>query len=321
MPTAPAIRSAKDARRSALILLYHQVAARPRDLHGLAVDPVTFRSQLEHLRDRWQPVSLSRLAEASIAGEPLEAAVAVTFDDGYLDNLEHAAPLLAEFEIPATFFLTAERLDCQRFFWWDCLELVLEADVLNGKIPIRVDGELHVLAMRTAAERRATHDYLYSICKASLPATRDDVLRQLSAVCPCSPDMDSGRPMTAAEIQSFKAFPSIAIGAHGLHHVSLSGLAGDQLQREVFESRTALERVTGRTVDLFAYPYGDVSPEAVEMVRAADYRFAVTCEARSHQAREERLRLPRLEPPRIGGHAFAEWMTQAASTAGRRAAS
>jgi peptidoglycan/xylan/chitin deacetylase (PgdA/CDA1 family)/glycosyltransferase involved in cell wall biosynthesis len=274
---APSLRSPARPRGS-LILLYHQVTSRPHDVHGMAFDRDVFRRHLEHLRREWQPVRLSALASMAVDGELPEGAVALTFDDGYLDNLEHAAPLLAEFEMPATFFFNAEALERPHRFWWDCLEhALLHAETPVESITLRIGGEPHTLLMASAKERRAAHDRLYPVFKTSLPAVRDDLLRQLEAVS--ASEREPGglrtasramRPMTVGEIRSLGAAPGIDIGAHGVHHVSLPGLSSDDLQREVFESRTALERVTGRVVDLFAYPFGDLSPEAVDMVRAAD---------------------------------------------------
>jgi peptidoglycan/xylan/chitin deacetylase (PgdA/CDA1 family) len=316
-PEAPAVRRARSPRRGSAILLYHQVAARTPDSHGLAIEPEVFRSQLLELCRGWQPVSLSALAEAAVAGDPPDECVALTFDDGYLDNLTHAAPVLAELDVPATFFVTAEKLDAKRFFWWDYLEQLV---CREGSTPLtlRVENRVETFAMATPTDRRVTHDRLYAICKSALPAVRDELLRQLVDSGAVTAPLGAGRPMISTELQAVCEFPRIDIGAHGVHHVTLAGLSADHLQREVFESRTALERVTGRTVELFAYPYGDVTPEAVEMVRAADYRFAVTCDPRGIGRREAASRLPRLESPRVGGSSFADWLTQAAAAARQR---
>jgi peptidoglycan/xylan/chitin deacetylase (PgdA/CDA1 family) len=79
-----------------------------------------------------------------------------------------------------------------------------------------------------------------------------------------------------------------------MHHLSLPQLSAEDLHRDVFESRSALERVVGRPVTSFAYPFGDVSPDAVGAVMAAGFHDAVSCEARGLRAHEPRLRIPRL---------------------------
>ena len=63
-------------------------------------------------------------------------AIALTFDDGYLDNLEYAAPVLERAGLPATFFLTSGWLGKPGEYWWDTLERVL---LLNESVPPSID--------------------------------------------------------------------------------------------------------------------------------------------------------------------------------------
>jgi peptidoglycan/xylan/chitin deacetylase (PgdA/CDA1 family) len=280
---------------SAAVLLYHRVADVQHDVHALAVSPRTFRSQIEHIRKSWRVLPLRRLAEAVASGDPPERAVALTFDDGYLDNLEFAAPILAELGVPATFFLTSEPLKERRRFWWDALEeMLLCADGCPGMIEIRLRNGHRSFETTGPATRRAAHDELYGIFKASAPVVRDDLLLQLAQQTSVSLMSEAHRPMVAEEARRLQAFPLIEVGAHGMHHLSLPQLSAEDCHRDVFESRSALERVVGCPVTSFAYPFGDVSPQAVEVVMAAGFHDAVSCEARGLRAHEHRLRIPRL---------------------------
>lgn len=84
------------------VLMYHHVSPSP----GLVtVSPANFRIQMEELaRAGWHTVSLADIA-GFLAGRDLPArSVAITFDDGYLDNYVHAFPVLREFGLHATIF-------------------------------------------------------------------------------------------------------------------------------------------------------------------------------------------------------------------------
>ncbi len=86
------------------VYYYHRVGAfRPGAPPKMNVDPVAFREHVDVIARRAQAVSL----DALVAGPAPRGAVAVTFDDGYKDLLEHALPLLVERKIPATFFIVA----------------------------------------------------------------------------------------------------------------------------------------------------------------------------------------------------------------------
>src|SRR5262245_26013285 len=104
-----------------VILMYHRIGMEHTDPFGLCVHPYSFAAHMRHLRTAYQPVALAVLVDHLVAGDSREREVAVTFDDGYLDNLTVAAPILAQWSIPATFFLTTEAIDQVREYWWDTL--------------------------------------------------------------------------------------------------------------------------------------------------------------------------------------------------------
>jgi peptidoglycan/xylan/chitin deacetylase (PgdA/CDA1 family)/SAM-dependent methyltransferase len=312
-------RPAVAARRGAAVLLYHRIATLHYDRHGLTVSADAFRSHVEQLCRRWRPMPLRDLADQTRNGEPPDGGIAVTFDDGYLDNLVTACPILGEFGVPATMFLASERLTDTFRFWWDVLESIFLQDAnLPTPLAIRVTGQSRSFATRTDRERQASHDELYAILKVSQPAVRDDIMRQLSATVGLhSSAVGNDRPMIAEEIRRLAALPGIEIGAHGVHHVSLPGLPREQMHREIFESRSRLERLLAQPVASFAFPYGDVSSDCVEMVRAADFSCSVTCEPRSLQAHDDVFRLPRLQAPTHSGDDFAAWLSLALVDADR----
>jgi peptidoglycan/xylan/chitin deacetylase (PgdA/CDA1 family) len=94
------------------LLLYHMIAAPRRGarFNGLRVAPAMFERQLRWLRDHgWQSFTVSELV-ASGSALP-EKAFAITFDDGYADNLFTALPLLQKYGCKATLYLVVERFD------------------------------------------------------------------------------------------------------------------------------------------------------------------------------------------------------------------
>jgi peptidoglycan/xylan/chitin deacetylase (PgdA/CDA1 family) len=111
--------------------------------------------------------------------------------------------------------------------------------------------------------------------------------------------------MLEQEVRRLREFPLIEIGAHTVHHPFLPELSAEDCHREIFESRSALERLTGQCVKSFAYPFGGLSSEAVAMVTAAGFEVAVTCDNRAVRSREPRLRIPRVTTREEPGAALA----------------
>ena len=103
----------------ATVLVFHRISATvPED--GLTTSPLRFRRILALLAARYEVLSLTELAGRLAAGPAFTGReVAITFDDGYRDNYEIAAPLLAEFGLPACFFLTVGRIGTDFQFPWD----------------------------------------------------------------------------------------------------------------------------------------------------------------------------------------------------------
>lgn len=92
----------------AVILMYHSVSEKGGRF--FSVTPELFGKQMRYLAERSIPViPLPELLRRLHAGEPLGAAVAITFDDGYRDNFTHAFPVLKQYGFPATIFLVTDK--------------------------------------------------------------------------------------------------------------------------------------------------------------------------------------------------------------------
>ena len=66
----------------------------------------------------------------------------------------------------------------------------------------------------------------------------------------------------------------MTIGAHTWDHQRVDRLAGEQWSEQLDRPRAELADILGHPVDLFAYPFGVWSPEALPRVEAAGYRAA-----------------------------------------------
>jgi peptidoglycan/xylan/chitin deacetylase (PgdA/CDA1 family) len=106
------------------VLYYHRVGPfRPGAERKMNVTPETFRKHMRYLR--WRKYAFVTLDEAMAA--PAKKSVAVTFDDGYRDLMEHALPLLDEMRIPATFFIVAGAVG-KTDAWYRAEERIMEWD-------------------------------------------------------------------------------------------------------------------------------------------------------------------------------------------------
>jgi len=98
-----------------------------------------FRRQLQMVSRHRRVAPLAVLVQALLKAEDVSRMVAITFDDGYLNNVECAAPVLADLKLPATFFLTTGFIGTARWAWVDRLEAALHAGA-QGEFRISLRG-------------------------------------------------------------------------------------------------------------------------------------------------------------------------------------
>ena len=82
--------------------MYHRVEDLAYDPYDLAVSPKNFMQQIDYIKRTCSVVSLLDIAKGLRSGSLPRRAVAITFDDGYVDNLKNAKPILKAAQTPAT---------------------------------------------------------------------------------------------------------------------------------------------------------------------------------------------------------------------------
>jgi peptidoglycan/xylan/chitin deacetylase (PgdA/CDA1 family) len=295
------------------ILMYHRIASLDPDTHHLCVSPARFRAHMEYLRREYEPIGLEDLVRATAAGRISERSVAVTLDDGYLDALHTASPILLEFEIPATFFINSDRLDEKHERWWDVVEHVFLAGLkIPAALTLQTVGQRAEFPTGTPEERARTARALNDAAWSMTNEQRQAMVREIVAwsgldIVP----RESHRVMTGREILQLSQRPGHSIGAHTIHHLALT-MHGPATQRsEILDDKTQLERLLGRPVLTFSYPYGDFSAEMVELARAAPFVGAVTVQNGLARRRADPMLLPRIEIRECDAGAFARQLAQA----------
>jgi peptidoglycan/xylan/chitin deacetylase (PgdA/CDA1 family) len=268
--------------RRGLVLLYHRIAGPRRDPQMLDVAARNFADQLAVLARTTTPLPLDDFESLRRAGGLPERAVAVTFDDGYADNLLAAAPGLVRHGIPATVFITTGMIGSEREFWWDDVERIAFDVPLAGDDP---------------ASRQREYASLVSALHPLPTAVREQRLAALraSASVP-ETGRQSHRALSLDELRALAAQPGISIGAHTITHPSLARLAVGEQSREMAGSARWLEQAIGAPVRSLAYPFGTPNDVSADTVRAASavFAYAMATDAGAAWRWSPRWRLPRV---------------------------
>jgi peptidoglycan/xylan/chitin deacetylase (PgdA/CDA1 family) len=274
-------------RRSLLVLMYHRVLPeshpdRQSEQPGMYVSPATLAMQLELLRRNFTVVHLDEWIERARAGAEVPgSSCAITFDDGWLDNYQHAWPVLRASGVPATIYLVSDLVGTRYSFWPNRLARLLRtrgiARTLDDHpllqstlLPLFVE---HRLAAGSAAVTQAQIDAAIDACKrAHGDAELDRLFEQ-------GTDESSGSTrdlMNWEEIRQMGADDQVRFGSHSRRHTRLlDSLSADVVDDEVLESARVIEERLGRRPRTFCFPNGDHSGAAVAAARRG-YSGAVT---------------------------------------------
>jgi peptidoglycan/xylan/chitin deacetylase (PgdA/CDA1 family) len=274
--------------------MYHSVDNRNgrSDTWNLAVSPDNFAGQVEALVSERTVVPLEELARSVRAGCVPQRYAAITFDDGYANNLIIANPILERYNAPATLFLMTAAADSSGF-WWDHLEhIIMEAEFVPPMLSISLlDRTLEITA--ESGDRRQVFVAIWSrLCELDAD-DRDSAIAYLADALAAPPPDPALRPLTTDEVQRLK-HGIFSIGAHTHSHPSLPRLGPTELMREIAGSKAMCECLLDRQVSAFAYPFGDYDEKVRAAVAEAGLTVACATGHRSVQADDDCLALPRI---------------------------
>jgi peptidoglycan/xylan/chitin deacetylase (PgdA/CDA1 family) len=317
----------------AVILLYHRVVEELVDPYALAVAPRRFEEHLQVIRELGQPTRLVDLARGVRNGRVADRALCVTFDDGYVDNLSVAKPLLERYDVPATVFVTTGPAGRDREFWWDELERAfLEPIQRSDRLELEIGGRrrtweivspganppgtgpagtkwhLHDKTVPTARHRafREVYDLVQPLSEPERRRVLDRLMEW--AGVGAQGVRPSRRALDAAGVAELARGGLIDVGAHTVNHPALPSQAPSVQYEEIARSKAEIETWlgTGAPVAGFAYPYGQHDDASVGAARDAGFLYACSGEYRPTRKGSDPYLLPRIEVRDVDGDGLAE---------------
>jgi peptidoglycan/xylan/chitin deacetylase (PgdA/CDA1 family) len=258
------------------ILCYHgvcedRVAGEPW-VPKCFVSVSAFERQLEYLKENAQVLPLSESVARLRDGSLPACSVAITFDDGYANNLSLAYPLLRKYHMPATVFLSSAYMESGELFPFLKLQLIRLADPAGQ-----------------AGAPSYKSDPLDKVLEWVGPRWHE-VARSLTAE-----QHNALRPLTIGEVQI--VYPEvIEFGAHSHTHCILRNESNQRRQEEVRSSIEKVAEWSRSAVRLFSYPNGergDFSETDKQALRASGVEAAVCGIGGANDRRTDLLELKR----------------------------
>ncbi len=282
-----------------LVLMYHRIAEPSADPWELAVSPGNFAAQLDVLRHSGAVRLLSEMTEALGRPSAPRRQIAVTFDDGYRDNLASALPVLEAAGIEATVFVSSGFTGSESRFWWDTLvQIFLETPHLPRRMDISFGGRRCTWSLGQSPGRFRRRRLLRSVWKELVrldPAEIDSAVQSLADWAGVSRSANpEDRAMNHDELRHLARSGQIEIGGHTLTHAALTLVPPAVATREIADGRAALRDWTGQKVESFAYPFGMHDTAAAGLVRDAGFKRSCTVTPGIATSATDPFRIPRL---------------------------
>lgn len=268
------LRASRAHHDALLVLTFHRVMpASRRDVYaypGLAVTPEALDAILAALVTDYDIGPLSAQHARFRRGEAsAKPRLAITFDDGQLDDLVHAAPVLARHGVHATFYLPVDAIASAVPLFHDRLGFVFGA--LDGAVR---DATLARFGLEDARDAGSLMEALkpkpVEMREAVLAALVEASGRTLDALVP-----DQARPLTWDEARRLVALGH-EVGSHACSHRPLPELDDRALRDECARSRATIARELGTDVRSICYPNGDADARVAKAARDAGYENGVT---------------------------------------------
>ncbi len=223
--------------------------------------------------------------------------IALTFDDGYLNNLTTALPVLEKYNVPASFYIISQSIeDPDYLLWADVMSLLLSCN-RSGSIHLaqyhfKNNGNGYVCA---ELDNQNLVDYLKS-----LGHEKYDLLHQISAQLPEYADLKAKNPdywrlINTEELRALAQSQLVTIGSHTAWHLNLGITADEIAANELMHSKSILETALKTEISAIAYPDGSYNDSTKSLAETAGYKqqLAVTYVNRSSDLTDGRI-LPRL---------------------------
>ncbi len=248
------------------VLLYHGVSkSNPKGIENYNHKHISEKVFIEHLRflkKNCNVISLDEVVDIHHNKKSYpKNSVAITFDDGFANNHEVAAPALIDFNLPATFYVSSGVINTNLMFWVDVLE-----DCINRtqarEITVSLEKKQHKFDLSNHSNRLIALDSIKAVCKRSPVEGKNTIIDEVQKKCRVIAeigDTDNYQKMNWKQVCELDSNSLFIVGGHSLYH-DILGLQNPQ--RSSLDISASIDLLTyhlGRKQTHYSYPEGQAN--------------------------------------------------------------
>ncbi len=264
-------------RFSNIILMYHGVdSTGSTKFNSRHAGVQCFEKHIAFMKGNFHVIPLADFFNKKFKAGKIN--VALTFDDGYLNNLKYALPVVEKYQVPVSWFITGLNQTDTPAIWADILNI---AEKLTDK-PVRIDEELFE-HKQGAYQSTATGYTLFETVKKHKPGFefKQKMVRAFMEIVDFKNRNDLSdywMLMNDEEIRKASQSEYIEIGSHGFFHNNLGNIPLEDAGDELRKSKSYLENITQKEVVSLAYPDGSYSEDVKSAAASIGFKYQLAAD-------------------------------------------
>lgn len=229
----------------------------------------------------------------------------ITFDDGYCNNFELAAPILRRYQIPALFFISTQHMQEQEPFWPDIVITSIQSQRLERLDLRRFNLGIFNFHPFGSARRWDDIQRLLAALK-NLGNTNHPIVAailqylQAEYAETLAKHLPRFLPIKTDQLELMAANPLFYFGSHGHHHDILTYQENEEVDVNLQMSKLILEKHTGDKITHLAYPNGDKNNRIIKRAKIAGFTHGYGIQSGTVDSQSPVMCLPRLGVGGVG---------------------
>lgn len=277
------------------IFLFHRVSP-SKEKWAIPTSPKIFEKCVRHItRHHWVRTIEDVLLEKEKNNADKNIAC-ITFDDGFKDNIEYAAPILKKYNCPASFYPVTDCIDHDLPTWTHIYhrafqETSMKSIILHSDHLPQFKGKI---SFSSATKKESFCKTLFQKMKLLPQVEIDKIMREVADGFNDVP-LPSGFMMDWKDINELMQ-SGFAIGSHTKTHALLSNIDNDvELSNELTFSSERIRNETGKSPISVSYPVGFYNEKVKQAAKNAGYKIGLAVNQRFYRLTDSNFEVPRVD--------------------------